>query len=446
VIATAEGDAGLLFLEVGAVVLALAVLAGLAHRLSVTAIPFYLVAGLAVGEGGIAPLDLSEEFISEVAEIGVLLLLLMLGLEYGADELRHGLRTGLRPGLVDAAANFAPGFAAGLLLGWETPAAVLLGGATWVSSSGIVAKVLADLDRLGNRETPAVLNLLVIEDLAMAAFLPVASALVSGKDLASTAVTVAVALAAAIAILAVALTFGTQLSALLDRGSDETLLLGVFGLTLLVGGLAQQLEVSAAIGAFLVGLALSGPVQDRAGALIGPLRDLFAALFFLSFSFQIDPGDLVPVLAPAITLAVVGVATKWATGWYAARSVGVGRQGRRRAGATLSARGEFSIVIASLGAGLADGAALRALAAAFVLLTAIAGPLAARFAGGSPPRPAPPRHGGFAPAGVDQRDDRDLGTGARMSVKETLDAICCKGRPWIGRGSQFAFVQRENDV
>ena len=78
-------------------------------------------------------------------------------------------------------------------------------------------------------------------------------------------------------ILTVALRFGGHLSAMLEGGSDESLLLAVFGLTLLVGGLAQRLEVSAAIRAFLVGLALSGPVQHRAGVLIGPLRDLFAA-------------------------------------------------------------------------------------------------------------------------------------------------------------------------
>ena len=99
----------------------------------------------------------------------------------------------------------------------------------------------------------------------------------------------------------------TPLSDLLSAGSDESLLLAVFGLTLLVGGLAQQLDVSAAIGAFLVGLALSGPVQHRAGALIGPLRDLFAAVFFLFFSFQIRPGDLVGVLAPAAALAIVAI-------------------------------------------------------------------------------------------------------------------------------------------
>ena len=96
------------------------------------------------------------------------------------------------------------------------------------------------------------------------------------------------------------------------------MLLAVFGLTLLVGGLAQKVQVSAAIGAFLVGLALSGSVQARASAVIGPLRDLFAATFFLFFSFSIDPGDLVGVLVPAAVLAVLGIAGKLVSGWVAA--------------------------------------------------------------------------------------------------------------------------------
>jgi len=166
-VAAASGDDALAFIEIGAVALALSVLARLAGRLGITAIPLYLLAGLAVGEGGVAPLDVSADFIQLAGEIGVLLLLLTLGLEYSPDELRHGLRTGLAPGVIDAAANFTPAFLVGLLLGWEPAAALLLGGVCWVSSSGVVSKVLTDLDRLGNRETPAVLNLLVIEDLAM---------------------------------------------------------------------------------------------------------------------------------------------------------------------------------------------------------------------------------------------------------------------------------------
>jgi len=381
IVGAASGDAALAFIEVGAVALALAALARLASRLGLTAIPFYLLAGLAVGEGGIAPLDVSADFIALVAEIGVLLLLLALGLEYTADELRHGLRTGGASGLVDAVANFPIGFVVGLALGWDVAAAVLLGGATWVSSSGIVAKVLADLDRLGNRETPAILNLLVIEDLAMAVFLPLAAALATGQDAATTATTIAIALAAVLLILTVALRFGDRLSRLLEPGTDEALLLAVFGLTLLVAGLAQQLEVSAAIGAFLVGLALSGTVQQRAGQLTGPLRDLFAAVFFLFFGFQIRPADLVDALVPAIVLLVLGTAGKVVAGRVAAARSGVARPGQLRAGTTLVARGEFSVVIAALGAALTDAEELAAVTAAFVLLSAIVGPIAAKRAG-----------------------------------------------------------------
>ena len=378
--AAVSGDAAIVFIEIGAVALVLAGLARIAGRLGMTTIPFYLLAGLAVGEGGIAPLDVSAEFISLTAEIGVLLLLFTLGLEYTGEELRNGLRTGLVPGLADAAFNFTPGFLAGLLLGWGTTAAGLLGGVCWISSSGVVAKVLTDLDRLGNRETPAILNLLVLEDLAMAAYLPVAAAIVAGRAFGATVATVAVALFAVAVILTVAIRWGDRLSRALAQGTDEALLLAVFGLTLLVAGLAQQVEVSAAIGAFLVGLALSGPVQARAGVLIEPLRDLFAAIFFLFFSFQISPASLFGALLPATALVVVGTAGKLGSAWVSCGRVGIGPRGRVRAGTALIARGEFSIVIASLGAGIAAGDDLTALAGAYVLLSAIVGPLAAKFA------------------------------------------------------------------
>jgi CPA2 family monovalent cation:H+ antiporter-2 len=377
--AAASGDAALAFIEIGAVALVLSVLARLAGRLGITAIPLYLLAGLAVGEGGVVPLDVSADFIQLAGEIGVLLLLLTLGLEYSGDELRHGLRTGAAPGVIDAVANFTPGLVVGLVLGWAPAVALLLGGVCWVSSSGVVSKVLTDLDRLGNRETPAVLNLLVIEDLAMAVYLPVVGALIVGRGAADTTVTVVIALAAVGVILAVALRWGDHLSRLLAPASDEALLLAVFGLTLLVGGLAQEVQVSAAIGAFLVGLALSGSVQARAAAVVGPLRDLFAATFFLFFSFSVDPSDLVGVLVPAGLLAVLGILGKLLSGWFAARSAAAGTPGRLRAGTVLIARGEFSVVIAALGAATADGAELGALAAAYVLMTAIAGPLAAKL-------------------------------------------------------------------
>jgi CPA2 family monovalent cation:H+ antiporter-2 len=364
-IAAGSSEAALAFVEIGAVVLGLALLARLAGRLGITAVPLYLIAGLALGEGGLVQLDVTEDFISIIAEIGVLLLLFTLGLEYSDVELRSGLRTGVLPGIV---------------LGWSPLAAVLLGGATWVSSSGVVSKVLTDLHRLGFRETPAILNLLVIEDLAMAVYLPVVAALIVGGTLLATLTSVAIALAVVTVILLSALFYGRKLSDLLIGGSDESLLLAVFGVTLLVAGIAQQLEVSGAIGAFLVGLALSGQAEKRAIQLITPLRDLFAAIFFLFFSFQVDPAKLLDALLPAFGLAVVTACTKMLTGWFAAKRVGAAQKGRLRAGATLIARGEFSIVIAALGAGLVEGPELGALVAGYVLVTAIMGPLAAKYA------------------------------------------------------------------
>ncbi len=378
--AAVGAEIALAFIEIGLLTLVLAVLARVASRLGITAVPFYLLAGLGLGNGGVADIGVAEDFVAIGAEIGVLLLLLTLGLEYTGDELRSGLRTGTVPGLADAAFNFVPGLAIGLILDWSVPAALLLGGVTWVSSSGVISKVLSDLDRLGYRETPAVLNLLVIEDLAMAVYLPVVAAIVAGGDPASTAVAVAVALIIVVIVLVAAMNWGHLMSDRLHEGNNEALLLAVFGITLLVGGLAQQLQISAAIGAFLVGLAISGPVQHRVAGLIEPLRDLFAAIFFLFFSFQIDPQALPGVLVPALLLLVITAGGKIASGWVAAGRRGGSTAARLRAGTTLIARGEFSIVIASLGIALDDGPQLGTLAAAYVLLSAVVGPLLAKNA------------------------------------------------------------------
>lgn len=379
-LAASGGDFARAFVEIGALVLVLGLVGRVADRIGLTVVPFYLLAGLSLGEGGIVDVSVSEEFISIAAQIGVLLLLLTLGLEYTDGELREGLRTGLRPGVADMVANATPGVVLGLLLGWQPLAAVLLGGVTWVSSSGIISKVLSDLGRLGYRETPVILNTLVIEDLAMAVYLPIVAALIVGGSVSSTLSTVTIAVFAVAIVLVLALRYGGRFTRMLAGGSDESLLLAVFGITLLVAGVAERIEVSGAIGAFLVGLAISGEVEVRASAMMRPLRDLFAATFFVFFAIEIDPADLTRVAVPAIVLAVVTSLTKVASGWYSAGLIGVGPRGRLRAGTMLIARGEFSIVIAALGSSLLDGPDLTALAAAYVLMTAIAGPLITKYA------------------------------------------------------------------
>ena len=375
---TPTTDVSMLFVEIGAAVVGLAILARLSKRWGVSSIPLYLLAGLAFGNGGILPLHVSESFIHVGAEIGVLLLLFMLGLESTGEQLKSNLSTGLYAGLLDFLLNFPPGLIMGLLLGWVPIAAVLLGGVTYISSSGVIAKVLVDLGRLNNPETPSILSVLVLEDLAMAVYLPLVAALLLGGGPQKMAMSVSVALVTVLFVLFVALKYGNRISRFVAHESDEIILLTTFGAVLLVAGIAQQLQVSAAIGAFLVGIALSGPIAEQSHRLLSPLRDLFAAIFFFFFGLQVDPATLPPALPLAALLAAVTAGTKILTGYMAAKQAGVDSAGRLRAGTALVARGEFSIVIAGLGAGLEPQ--LGPLAAAYVLLLAGAGPTIARLA------------------------------------------------------------------
>ncbi|MBG0850534.1 cation:proton antiporter [Streptomyces spinoverrucosus] len=365
-------------IEFGAIILALGLLGRFAGRLRMSPIPLYLLAGLAFGEGGLLPLGASEEFVAVGAEIGVILLLLMLGLEYTASDLVSNLRAHYPAGLVDAALNALPGAALALLLGWGPVAAVVLAGITWISSSGVIAKILGDLGRLGNRETPVVLSILVLEDLSMAVYLPILTALLAGIGLAAGSVTLAIALGAAALVLVLAVRYGRLISRVVSSDDPEKLLLVVLGLTLLIAGLAQQVQVSAAVGAFLVGIALSGEVAEGAHSLLAPLRDLFAAVFFVFFGLNTDPASIPPVLLPALALAAVTTLTKIATGYWAARQGGIAPKGRWRAGGTLVARGEFSIVIAGLAVTAGIEPSLGPLATAYVLILVLLGPLTAR--------------------------------------------------------------------
>jgi CPA2 family monovalent cation:H+ antiporter-2 len=369
-----------LLIEVGALLLGLGMLGRLSRRIGLSPIPLYLLAGLAFGHGGLLPLNASEEFFAVGAEIGVILLLVMLGLEYSASELVGNLRTAAPAGLIDGLLNALPGAAFALLLGWNWVAAVVLAGITWVSSSGVIAKVLADLGRLGNRETPVILSVLVIEDLAMALYLPLVTAVLAGTGLIGGGIALAIAVCAVVLVLVVAIRYGHAISAMFSAKDPEALLLGVLGLTLLVAGLAAGLQVSAAVGAFLVGIALSGPVAHNATELLSPLRDLFAAVFFVFFGLATNPADMPPVLLPAIGLAIVTMGTKVVTGYVAARRAGIALPGRWRAGLGLMPRGEFSIVIAGLAVATPGiEPRLAPLATAYVLITVVTGPLLARL-------------------------------------------------------------------
>lgn len=375
-VAAVSGDAALVLVELGVAVIVMAAAARVASRFGLSPIPFYLIIGIAIGSGWL-PVDPEPVFVETGSLIGVVLLLLTLGLEYSPTELVSNLRRGFLDGIVDFLANFTPGFVAGLLFGWSPLAATLLGGVTWVSSSGVVAKTLADLGRLGFRETPTVLSIIVLEDLGMAVYLPIVAALLAGTALLQGMLFVGGALLVVVVVLTVAVRKADTVNRFVSTPSGEGFLLTVLGLTLLVSGLAELAQVSAAVGAFLVGTAITGQIAHRARASIDSLRDLFAATFFLFFGIQIDISSVGEAALGASLLAVVTMTTKYGSAWWSAARAGIGKRGRVRAGTVLMARGEFSIVIAALGASIEPE--LSAIAGTYVLITVLTGPIITRF-------------------------------------------------------------------
>jgi len=377
-----------LLLELGVILTVLTVLGTAARRFALSPIPLYLLAGLALGEGGIAPIPAAADFISTGASIGVVLLLLTLGLEFSLGEFASSLRRHLPSAWVDLVLNAVPGAVTGWLIGLDAIGILALAGITYISSSGVIARLLSDLRRLGNRETPAVLSVLVLEDFSMAAYLPLLAVLAAGGTWPQALFGMAIAIAALGAAFVASLRWGHHVGRIVGHPDNEQLLLRVMGLTLIVAALAEYVHASAAVGAFLVGLTLTGEAALRARAVLSPLRDLFAAIFFLAIGVAVDPMDLLPMLPVALALAVVTAGTKVVTGQFAARRDGVGKPGQLRAGTALIARGEFSLVIIGLVGTSID--AVGAVATPYVFLLAIVGPVLTRYAGNRPIRRRPP--------------------------------------------------------
>lgn len=368
----------LTLIELGVIIFGLSIVARLASRLGVSAIPLYLMTGLAVGNNSLIPLELCEDFVRLGAEIGVILLLFTMGLEYSSERLKQSMGHALSSSIADLVFNFPPGFLAGLLLGWSVLASVLLGGITYISSSGIIAKLLTDLGWMDNQETSTVLSILVLEDIAMALFLPLVTIFLIGQGVLSSIFSILIAVVAGSGMFFVAMRYGKQLSHLIAHSSDEIVLLTTLGLALLVAGIADRLQLSAAVGAFMVGITLSGPVAERTHELMHPLTDWFAAIFFLFFGLGIELNTIPPVLVPALALVLVTALTKIVTAWWSTRHMGLTTSSRLRAGITLIARGEFSLVIAGLGLGAGLTPQLSSLTAAYVLFSVILGALLTR--------------------------------------------------------------------
>ncbi|MEN9923671.1 MAG: hypothetical protein RIS09_1185 [Actinomycetota bacterium] len=358
-------------IEIGGALFLLGLVAYLAARIGVSAVPLFLITGLAFGNGGLVQIQVSENFFNIGAQIGALLLLLLLGLEYSARELSTALKERRTAGLIDLV-NGIPGAALAYMLGWPLVGIIAMGGITYVSSSGIAAQLIRDSGWARSEVARRTISILVLEDLILAPYLPLVTALALGVGVLGGVISVGVAIAITGVVLVIGVRNEQLLSRVLNSREPNALLLTVFGLALFAAGLATLVGFSGAVAAFLVGLLLTGEVAEAVRIRLAPLRDLFASLFFLFFGLATDPADIITTLPYVVPLVVAGVITKFITGRYIGKGLN-DPMSWRRISAFLVPRGEFSIVIAGLVAGFSFSAELQAITASYVILTTVVG-------------------------------------------------------------------------
>ncbi|AWB87134.1 cation:proton antiporter [Mycetocola zhujimingii] len=382
-IATAAGEASHLgtdLVVLGTLLVAAYILGRLGKTIGLPAIPIYMIVGfLASPNNGWFPLNFESAYIELIAVFGLILLLFNLGLEFDQDEFFGNAGKLLISGGSYLVLLMGAGLAFGFALGWGTKEALIIAGIIGTSSSAIVTKLLIELNRLANRETPMILGVTVVQDIFLAIYLAIVSVVLSGENEPWLVVgKLAIAFTFLVVMFSIARWGGAFVGRLFRTKDDELFTILFFGLAVLFGGLGEVLGVSDAIGAFLIGLVLGATrYSAKIEHVAVPLRDVFGAFFFLNFGLGLDPTEFPQVIGPVIIAVVLTLVLNVVAGQFMARLYGFSAQAGINAAAILMNRGEFALILAILALTAGLDPRLQPFAGLYVLVVSVMGPLLA---------------------------------------------------------------------
>lgn len=294
--------------------------------------------------------------ISTWSEIGIIILMFGLGLEFNLHKLVSVGGTAIITALTEVGGMLLFGYLVGQALGWGTMDSVFLGGMLSMSSTTIIIKAFDDLGVRKERFAQLVFGTLVIEDIAGIFMMIILSTISVGQGISGMAL--ALKLGMLVLYLALWLILGIYLlPTLLNKASplmsDETLLVVSLGLCFGMVLLADALGFSSALGAFLAGSLLAGTVHaERVEHLTQGVKDLFGAVFFISVGMMLDPAMVVKYIVPILVLTLVTIFGKL---FFSSMGVLLSGQSLKNAvhcGCSLAQIGEFAFIIASLGLSL----------------------------------------------------------------------------------------------
>jgi len=381
-----------LLLEIGIMFAAIAGAGALANRLGQSVIPFYIVTGMLLSEFVLGRVELpvigttfvaESEFIVLGAELGIVFLLFFLGLEFNLDRLLERRTEIGTAGTIDLGINFGAGLVIGWLVFGSLLPAILVAGIVYISSSAVITKSLIDLGWIANDESEPMLGTLVYEDLFIALYLAVVSALVlGGGDIGAAAFDIGIAVGFILALLVLVYVGTSFFSKLVETDNHESIVLRTVGVLVLIAGAALALGVSEAVAAFFVGMAFSATdYVHQLEELLEPLRDTFAAVFFFWIGLITNPALFAGVAGLILLAVVVTTPTKLVSGFLGGRAFGLDTRRSTRVGLGMTTRGEFSLIIATIAVSGAEvgtlspelAATINAFAVGYVLIMAILG-------------------------------------------------------------------------
>jgi len=344
----------------------------------------YLLAGLIVGPYVPVPLVADREMVRQLSEIGVVLLLFSIGLEFTLGKLvRVGGTAGL-VAVVQVGVMMVLGILAGRALGWTGREALYTGAICAISSTTIIAKAFEE-NRIVGRLRELVLSVLVVEDLVAILLLAALTALSSGQlsawELAATGGRLLLFLVGVVAV--GMLLVPRFVRSTLKLGRPETMVVVCVGICFAFALLAQHFGYSVALGAFLAGsLVAESGEGERLEHLLQPVRDLFAAIFFVSVGMLIDPALVARHWVAVVVLTAVVIGGKLAGVTLPALLAGTGVRTAVQAGMSMAQIGEFSFIIAGLGITLgATRDFLYPVAVAVAAITTLTTPWLIRWSG-----------------------------------------------------------------
>jgi monovalent cation:H+ antiporter-2, CPA2 family len=341
-------------------------------------IPIYMLVGLVASPhmhlipGGFQPAN-----VELVAVLGLIFLLFNLGLEFDQDEFFGNARGLLLSGGSRLIINFGLGIAFGFWVGWGPREALIIAGMTATSSSAIVTKLLIELRRLANPETPVILGIAVVEDVFIAFYLAVVAVVIGGQtNIWKIVLQLGISFAFLVAMFALARWGGKHVGRLLGARDDELFTILFFGLAVAFGGIGDILGVSDAIGAFLIGLVVGATrFRSRLESFALPLRDVFGAFFFLNFGLALNPSTFGSVLYPVGGAVIMTLVVNAGGGWLIALINRMSPRYGLGIGLILQNRGEFALILATLATGAGLDPRLTPFAGLYVLVMSIIGPV-----------------------------------------------------------------------